>query len=157
MDKATLPRGYPGRKPHIPFFLKLLALSSLASLTFFGYWFSYFPGWNHGSQVPLHATEIQARCRALNVKPGPPSDFYDRTASDRFVKGTKPVWIRNATIWTGRVQGLEVVHGDVFLMNGMVKTVGRVDLQSMGLDDRREVEILDAHGAYVTPGYVSRF
>ena len=154
MDKATIPREYPGRKPRIPFFLKLLALSSLASLTFFGYWLSHFPGWNHGSQIPLHAAETQARCRALNAKPGPPSDFYDRTASDRFVEGTKHVWIRNATIWTGRVQGLETIYGDVFLMNGVIEVVGHVDLQSMGLDDRDEVEILDAQGAYVTPGYV---
>ena len=154
MDKATPPRGCPGRKTHIPFFLKLLALCSLASLTFFGYSLSYFPDWHHGPQVPLHAAEIQARCRALNTKPAPPSDFYDRTASDRFVDGTKHVWIRNATIWTGRVQGLEFIHGDVFLMNGMIKAVGRVDLPSMGVDNRDEVEILDAHGAYVTPGYV---
>jgi len=72
--------------------------------------------------------------------------------SDRFVEGTKHVWIRNATIWTGRVQGLEIIHGDVFLMNGVIKAVGRVDLQPMDLDDRDEVEILDAQGAYVTPG-----
>jgi len=156
MDKSTLPYGYTGRKPRVPFFIKLLALSSFASLTFFGYWFSHFPDWNHGSQVPLHAPEIQARCRALNTKPGPPSDFHDRTVSDRFAEGTKRVWIRNATIWTGRVQGLEVIEGDVFLMNGIIKAVGHVDLQSMGLNDRDEVEILNAHGAYVTPGYLFR-
>lgn len=154
MDKATLPRGYAGRKPRIPLFVKLLALSSLASLTFFGHWLSYFPEWNRGPQVPLHAAEIQARCRALDTKPGPPSDFYDRNVSDRFVEGTKRVWIRNATIWTGRVQGLEVVKGDVFLMNGIIKAVGHVELQSMGLGDHDGVEILDAHGAYVTPGCV---
>lgn len=157
MDKTTLPRGYAGHKPRIPFFVKLLALSSLASLTFFGYWLSHFnPDWNHGSQVPLHAAEIQARCHALNTKPGPPSDFHDRTESDRFVEGTKRVWIRNATVWTGRLQGLEVINGDVFLMNGIIKAVGHVDLESMGLNDRDEVEILDARGAYVTPGYLLR-
>jgi hypothetical protein len=154
MEKAILPRGYAGRKPRIPFFVKLLALSSLASLTFFGYWLSYFSEWNHSSQVPFHAPEIQARCRALNTKPGPPSDFYNRTVSDRFAEGTGHVWIRNATIWTGHLQGLEIIAGDVFLMNGIIKTVGRVDLESMGLNDRDKVEILDAHGAYVTPGYV---
>jgi hypothetical protein len=52
------------------------------------------------------------------------------------------------------LQGLEIIKGDVFLMNGIIKVVGRVDLESMGLNDRDEVEILDAHGAYVTPGYV---
>ena len=154
MDKTTLPRGYAGRKPRILSFVKFLVLSSFVSLSFFGYWLSYFPEWNHGPQIPLHAAEIQARCRALNTKPGPPADFYNRTVSDRFADGTKHVWIRNATIWTGRLQGLETIKGDVFLMNGIIKVVGHVDLQSMGLDDRDKVEILDAHGAYVTPGYV---
>ena len=154
MEKATLPHGYSGRKPSILSYIKLLVLSSLASLTFVGYWLSDSLERNHGSQVPLHAAEIQARCRVLNTEPGPPSDFHDRTASDRFVEGTKHVWIRNATIWTGRVQGLEVIQGDMLLMNGIIKVVGRVDLQSMGLDDLDRVDILDAHGSYVTPGYV---
>jgi len=155
MEKASLPHGYAGRrKPRIPLFVKLLAFSSLASLTFFGYWLSYSQGWNHGSQVPFHAEKIQARCRALNTKPGPPSDFYNRTISDRFAEGTKHVWIRNATIWTGRLQGLEIIMGDVLLVNGIIKAVGHVDLQSMDLNDRDKVVILDAHGAYVTPGYV---
>jgi len=153
MDKATLPRVYAGRKPHIPSFVKFLVLSSLVSLSFFGYWLSHFPEWSHGPQIPLHAAEIQARCRGRNTKPGPPADFYNRTVSDRFVEGTKYVWIQNATIWTGRLQGLEIIKGDVFLMNGIIKMVGHVNLQSMGLD-RDEVEILHAHGAYVTPGYV---
>lgn len=156
MDKTPVLHGYVGRRSRIPFFVKLLALSSLASLSFFGYTLCYFPGWNRGSRVPLHAAEIQGRCRSLNTKPGPPPDFGDRTVSDRSVEGTKHVWIRNATIWTGRVQGLEVIQGDVFLMNGMIKAVGHVNLQSMGLSDYDEVEMLDAHGAYVTPGYVCR-
>ena len=154
MEKASLPRGYAGRKPRIPLFVKLLAFSSLASLTFFSYWLSYLSEWNHSSRVPFHAAKIQARCRALNTKPGPPSDFYNRTISDRFVEGTKHVWIRNATIWTGRLQGLEIIMGDVLLVNGIIKVVGHVDLQSMDLNDRDKVEILDARGAYVTPGYV---
>jgi hypothetical protein len=153
MEKTSLPHGYTGRKSHVPFFVKLLALGSLASLSLFCYALSCFPGRNHGSRVPLHAGEVQARCRSLNTKPGPPPGFHDRTASDRFVEGTKHVWIRNATIWTGRVQGLEVIQGDMLLMNGIIKAVGHVDLQSMGLSDL-DVEILDARDAYVTPGYV---
>ena len=39
-------------------------------------------------------------------------------------------------------------------MNGTIKAVGHVDLQSMGLNRHDKVEILDAHGTYVTPGYV---
>lgn len=44
-------------------------------------------------KIPLHASEILDKCRLLNVKPGPPSDFYQRVASDRFVQGTKPTLI----------------------------------------------------------------
>ena len=154
MDKIPIPHGHPRRISHVPFLIKLLALSSLASLSLFSYWVSYFPGWRRGSPVPRHAAEIQDRCRALNTKPGPPPGFHYRTVSDRFVEGTKSVWIKNATIWTGRVEGLEVIHGDVLLMNGIIKMVGHVDLRSVGIGSHDEVEVFDAHGAYVTPGYV---
>ena len=154
MDKATLPRGYAGRNSHTLSYAQFLALLLIGPVALTVYWIPYSLELNRGSQVPFHAAETEARCRALNTKPGPPSDFYARTASDRFVEGTKHVWIRNATIWTGRVQGLEVIQGDLLLMNGIIKAVGRVDLQSMGLNDHDEVETLDARGAYVTPGYV---
>lgn len=45
-------------------------------------------------QVPLHAAEILAKCRLLEVKPGPPADFRLRERSDRFVPGTRPVLIK---------------------------------------------------------------
>jgi hypothetical protein len=77
-------------------------------------------------KVPYHAAATLAKCRTLNVKPGPPIDFYSRNTSDRFVKHTKPVLIRNATVWTGNVQGLEVIHGDVLLDGGIIKQVGHV-------------------------------
>lgn len=157
MEKTVLPHGYVGRKSRVPLLVKLLVLSSLASLSFLSYTLFSFPGWHRGSRVPPHAAEIQARCRALNTKPGPPSCFHDRTMSDRFVKGTSHVWIRNATIWTGRVQGLEVIQGDVFLMNGIIKAVGHVDLQFVGLSEHDEIETLDAHGAFVTPGCVCSY
>lgn len=41
---------------------------------------------NHGSQVPLHAAEIQPGCRALITKPGPSSDFCDLTAFNKLSK-----------------------------------------------------------------------
>jgi hypothetical protein len=58
----------------------------------------------------------------LHVLPGPPGDFNLRTESDRFVPGTHSVLIKNATIWTGRVDGLEIIKsGDVYLKNGLIK------------------------------------
>lgn len=76
--------------------------------------------------VPIDASATLAKCRALHIKPGPPTDFYSRNVSDRFQKGTKPVVIRNATIWTGRVQGLEVLEGDLLLEDGIIKHVGSI-------------------------------
>jgi hypothetical protein len=53
---------------------------------------------------PRHADEILAMCRHLRQTPGPPEDFLSRTASDRYVPGTVPILIKNATIWVGRGQ-----------------------------------------------------
>jgi hypothetical protein len=52
--------------------------------------------------VPLHAQETLAKCRSLNVTPGPPDNFHSRKVSDRFARGTKPVLLRDAQIWTVR-------------------------------------------------------
>ena len=73
-----------------------------------------------------------ARCGALNVKPGPPEDFYDRTESDRFVPGTTPTLIVNATIWTGNANETEVISADVLLDKGIIEffSYGIVDVHS---------------------------
>ncbi|KAF9239773.1 hypothetical protein BU15DRAFT_74314 [Melanogaster broomeanus] len=76
--------------------------------------------------VPLHAAETLAKCRSLNLKPAPHLTSSGRSHSDRYEPGTKPVLIRNASIWTGLKNGMDV--GDV-------------------------VEV-DAKGAWVTPGIV---
>jgi hypothetical protein len=92
-------------------------------------------------RVPKHAEETKARCRALNTKPGPPADFGKRTASDRFQPGTKAVWIKNATLWTGDRDGTEVIEGDLLLENGLIKAVGKVDPELLAefAGDRIEV------------------
>lgn len=94
--------------------------------------------------IPLNAAQILGKCNALTAKPGPPADFAARTRSDRFQQGTKPVLIRNATLWTGRVQGLEVVRGDLFLDQGLIKAVGHVGPEV--LNTYRDVVTVDAHG-----------
>ncbi|CCM03593.1 uncharacterized protein FIBRA_05730 [Fibroporia radiculosa] len=105
----------------------------------------------HPSAVPLHAADIIHKCKALRATPGPPADFADRTKSDRFQPGTRPILIRNASLWTGRVQGLEVVQGDLYIDNGLIKAVGYVTHESIDADN---VYVLDVHGAWVTPGIV---
>jgi len=75
-------------------------------------------------RVPLHAADTLARCRSLSLKPAPPAEFSSRTQSDRYEPGTKSVLIRNASIWTGLDNGEDVVHGDILLENGLIKSVG---------------------------------
>lgn len=75
-------------------------------------------------RVPLHAADTLAKCRSLSVKPAPPPGFSSRTQSDRYEQGTSSVLIRNASIWTGLANGEDVVHGDIFLKDGLIKSVG---------------------------------
>lgn len=111
---------------------------------------------SRGSSHHIHSPDVLARCSALNVKPGPTEDFYRRTDSDRFVSGTKPTLIVNATIWTGNEDGTEVLTGDVLLDRGLIKWVG-VDSSLSTLLRRLkgiEVDVIDARGAWLTPGCV---
>lgn len=88
-----------------------------------------------GKQIPLNAAAILARCRSINLKPGPPDSFYGRVESDRFQPGTSPILLRNAKIWTGRVEGLEVIEGDLFMDRGIIKAVGKVDHSLLAAHD----------------------
>lgn len=98
--------------------------------------------------VPIHAPTTLARCHALHIKPGPPPNFYNRDVSDRFQKGTKPVIIRNATVWTGRVQGLEVLKGDILLDGGIIRQVGPIADDVLSSYD--DLVSIDANG-YARP------
>lgn len=100
--------------------------------------------------VPSNAQDILRRCRQLNVTPGPPKDFNLRTASDRYEPGTATVLLKNATIWTGRSSGTEVIQGDLLLHKGIIKAVGDVILSDLPCCEA--VEVIDLHGAWVTPG-----
>lgn len=59
-------------------------------------------------------------------------------------------------MWTGGMDGLEIIKGDLLMEGGIIKAVGSVDA---GLLKRYETyESVDAKGAWITPGYVpSRF
>lgn len=59
--------------------------------------------------------------------------------------------MRNATLWTGRAGGLEVVHGDMLIDGGIIKGIGTVDVEGYG----DELDIVDVAGAWVSPGWVS--
>ncbi|KZP34599.1 composite domain of metallo-dependent hydrolase [Athelia psychrophila] len=102
--------------------------------------------------VPLHAAKTLGKCRALHAKPGPPPDFNTRKTSDRFVRGTRATLLRNATIWTGNADGLEIITGDVLLDKGLIKAVGKIGHGL--LDAYGGAVVVDLHGAWVTPGIV---
>ncbi|KAJ7669296.1 carbohydrate esterase family 9 protein [Mycena polygramma] len=124
-----------------------LALVLLAALS---YSFTYLL-WpkSHSENLPINAQAILAQCGALHLTPGPPDNFHARKQSDRFEKGTKATVIRNATIWTGLDDGNEVIQGDILIDKGLIKKIGSVDLRSYA-----DVEVLDAAGAWVSPGIV---
>ncbi|KAF9012391.1 hypothetical protein BDQ17DRAFT_1419786 [Cyathus striatus] len=131
-------------------FLVLAVLLSGSSLIYFGYDLNQDS--SRSANVPANAQHILQRCHSLNALPGPPSDFHSRLKSDRFVPGTQPVLIKNATIWTGRDSGYDVVHGNLFIESGIIKAVGHVNPSFLkGLDN---LVTVDAGGAWVTPGIV---
>lgn len=127
----------------------ILSLFAYACLIFTYKWST---GTHKVVNLPLHASEILDKCRLLDTLPGPPPDFNSRTESDRYVPGTKPTLIKNATIWTGRVSGLEVVKGDLLLDNGLIKAVGSIDPSV--LNAYSDLVTVDVAGAWVSPGYV---
>ncbi|KAF9017784.1 hypothetical protein BDZ89DRAFT_1165551 [Hymenopellis radicata] len=102
------------------------------------------------TRVPLHAAETLQKCRQLDMTPGPPPEFWSRTESDRFVEGTQPVYIKNATIWTGGVDGLEVIKGDLLLARGLIQQVGSISASA--LEQYSDLVEYDAEGAWVSPG-----
>jgi hypothetical protein len=110
-------------------------------------------------QLPFHAERSLARCTSLRVSAGPPTDFHERIESDRFDHATKATLLHNARIWTGENNGTEVIHGDVFLDKGIIQGVGNLNLSALGshlngMIARGELNVVDVHGAWVTPGCV---
>jgi hypothetical protein len=103
------------------------------------------------SKLPINTSQILEKCRLLDVKPGPPHDFHRRLQSDRFVLGTPPTLIKNASIWTARVSGLEVIVGDLLLDKGLVKSVGNIDQRVLDAYGDNLVTT-NVQGAWVSPG-----
>ena len=119
------------------------------------FWEAYItsPSW-HAHHDP-HLAPLVARCRSLHAKAGPPRDFAKRSESDRYVPGTRPVLLKNAKIWTGEKNGTEVVQADVLLDKGIIKGVGHTSAMArVAKEYKEELLVVDAKGAWVTPGYV---
>lgn len=104
-------------------------------------------------------SELRAICKSIRTPAGPPQSFSTaaRIENDRFVPGTPPVLLKDATIWTGAGNGTEIVHGDILLDRGLVVAVGYIPpslLDSVRQSSRTDVRVEDLEGAWVTPGLV---
>ena len=131
-----------------------LAIALIAALYYYhvGSTTFSFPGSHPLDPATLARREhILSKCKYIKASAGPPPDFHSRQQSDRYVPGTKPTLITNATIWTAGQNGTEVVYGDVLLHDGIIKAVGKVPLH---LSQDLQLNVIDAHGAWVTPGLV---
>ncbi|CAK5281395.1 unnamed protein product [Mycena citricolor] len=116
-------------------------------------------------QPPSHARStkrpVPAQCAAILASQSPAASYpAHRQQSDRYVRGTRPVLLRNATLWTGRDEGREVVRGaSVLLDRGLVVAVlaeipdaARL-AETWGLPAGL-LDVVDVHGKWVTPGMV---
>ncbi|KAG1725689.1 uncharacterized protein EDB91DRAFT_1254630 [Suillus paluster] len=103
-------------------------------------------------------SQILTKCAYTHAQPGPPPHFHVRTQSDRYAdsENTAPVLVRNATIWTAANDGHEVITGDLLMHRGLVKAIGDVPLSLIQQleSENMNLEVVDAHGAWVTPGIV---
>ncbi|KAF4576417.1 hypothetical protein EYR36_004394 [Pleurotus pulmonarius] len=161
---------------------------------------SSVPRWKTTSSIDkfYHARKHAniARCRSLNDLPPTAdapvpgiqshtrlrSDRYEPSQDEVFSKRKKYVKLKNGKIWTGRLNGTEVIQGDVIFGEGVIKsiTVSKTydpahsrytthvegdDIKGGGEwvvvhpegvegDESVETEVIDVKGAWITPGLV---
>ncbi|KAH6915125.1 hypothetical protein BKA70DRAFT_566770 [Coprinopsis sp. MPI-PUGE-AT-0042] len=100
----------------------------------------------------LERQEILGRCASIRSTPGPPENFLSRDESDRFEAGTNATLIRNARIFTGEKNGTVIVHGDILLDKGVIRGLG--EIPGRVIDSIKNLTVIQANGAWVTPGLV---
>ncbi|GIZ39836.1 hypothetical protein CKM354_000320300 [Cercospora kikuchii] len=113
------------------------------------------PRQTHPSHL-LSAEKLEqdyATCTKLRTTPTYPTEH--RNASARYVPGTRPVLIRNATVWTGEPEadtGEYVWTAlDVLLQNGLIK---QVSAQIADEDLPKDYDLVDANGRQLTAGII---
>ncbi|KAG2046505.1 hypothetical protein BDR06DRAFT_985564 [Suillus hirtellus] len=101
-----------------------------------------------------HRHEYQPSARTSSSRLQSP--HYAWTQSDRYAENTKPVLVRNTTIWTATNDGHKVLTGDLLMHHSVVKVISDVPLSMIQQlkSENMNLEIVDAHGAWVTPGIV---
>lgn len=107
----------------------------------------------HYRSRPSNHKEVLRQCHGLKARVET-SDIIQRTRSDRFEKGTRPVLIQNARIWTGKRNGTDIFRGDVLLENGLIKSVGHLSKGDLLNTHVGSLRVFDANGAWLTPGIV---
>jgi hypothetical protein len=99
---------------------------------------------------PVNAQEILNRCAALKAIPVVPQTFSSRESSERYEMGHNATLIRDATIFTGKDNGHEIIRGDILLDRGVIRGVGRIPART--IEKAENLTIVEARGAWVTPG-----
>jgi len=138
---------------HQRYSLAFFALSLIALFYLPSFW-TLSLNQSVSQRVPAHSTRILSRCTELKTLPGFPVDFYSRSKSNRFDARTKSVLIRNGTLWTGSDSGKEHFQGDILLDGGIIKWIGGNGLEQARKYSGQSITIVDAEGAWVTPGIV---
>lgn len=101
-------------------------------------------------RLPFHAEETLQKCSMLHAQPGPPPDFAQRTQSDRFVDGTRPTLLKNASVWTGDSFQYEIHGADILLDKGIIKFLGKASEEILA--NYGDLLTVDVGGSWVTPG-----
>lgn len=142
------------RKPSKIFLKLLVGLVCIALSCFPGYLFWVSTSSKRIVPIPFDAQRITSRCDEIRSTPGIPKDFYSRKQSDRFVNGTQPVLIRNASLWTGRSsEGQTVANGAILLDKGLIKWIGEdLHVNEAVKYTGSDIVVIDAGGFWVTPG-----
>ncbi|KAG1849280.1 hypothetical protein DFJ58DRAFT_795038 [Suillus subalutaceus] len=129
-----------------------LVLFTIALVYIFLFHSSIFSALSQSSpQEFARRSQILSKCAYIRAKPGPPPNFHARTQSDRLAdsENTTPVLVPAN-------DGHEVLTGDLLMHRGLIKAIGDVPLsliRQLELNNRK-LEVIDAHGAWVTPGIV---
>ena len=132
-------------------FYVLVSLAQTSNLDF------PWPGKPDPTPAPLPSFVKDGMKQCEIIKRPPPSHKHatgERKVSDRFVEGTKAVWLRNATVWTGEQGGEEVLYEtDVLLDGGVVRKIGSSDeIRDLVKGKDKDVEEVHVNGAWLTPG-----
>ena len=131
---------------------------------FFTYYFTYYSKYVSKSPNRLSISKLQAQhasCAALRQVPVDP--VGPRLLNKRWINGTRPLLIKNATVWTGEPSpgtsdkdarlgiGYNWVTSDVLVDHGLIVKVGpTID----GTELPEDCVIYDARGRQLTAGIV---